>query len=162
VRCHIDTSAHPQPHPCPGSLLQFPEHRVSFLLAPRLSSSACFWLIPLSWETLLSRYQHLEGVNELLEVTLKTYCPSLKLCRSRVAFPELCLRPQGLPTQPAAKAPTQAGPPLLPTGFPTGPPPQKTRGTESNHVLIYSIKSPCGQRLAKESALQNFPFNRIS
>lgn len=38
----------------------------------------------------------------------------------------------------------------------------KTRRTESNHVLIYSIKSPCGQRLAKESALQNFPFNRIS
>lgn len=100
---------HPQPHPCLGSPLHFQEPSVSysrsahFLLAPRSSSLACFWWIPVStgiwsWETLVSLSLHLEGVNGLLEVTHKTYCPSPFSAGPQAAFLELGLWPQGLPT----------------------------------------------------------------
>lgn len=88
---------------------------------------------------------------------------------ANVLFLPLPCHPHGaLPPSPGASSTPTSGQtpcksrlPLFPCHFPTRPP-QKAVRTESNDVLIYSIKSPCGQRLAKESALQNFSFNRIS
>lgn len=73
---------------------------------------------------------------------------------------------QALPLSPGASALHLRPRPLqMQTSPPPPPCPHQAtaaRRTESKDVLIYLIKSPCGQRLAKESAPQNFSFNRIS
>lgn len=87
---------------------------------------------------------------------------ALLLPSTRHLLGALPLSPGPSSTPTSGQSPYKSRLPLLPRHLPTRPPQKAAMWTESKDVLIYSIKSPCGQRLVKVSALQNFSFNRIS
>lgn len=137
-----------------------PSSQLSWLQTPWVTSIQSFPLCEPQFPHL-----HHQGVgwricgHPVSSITLILYSPRPSPCQAHVTLSEPCLRLQGLPASPPlVKTPTN---PDFPSSL-RGHRGKQQRRTESNDVLIYSIKSPCGQRFAKESALQNFSFNRIS